>query len=358
VTGAEITLSSVDEQSARTTVSDSDGAYQFMNVKPGQYGINVRAEGFAASRLQGVQLEARQTLREEITLKVASASETIEVGDRAPMINTESATLADTKDWSAKTISTTVPNALLPSNDDRETDRNLILSHNYVITNTLVNEVRFGVSLFRLGVQFPIVGAGAVQKLGLVGLNLSDHPTAGAFPTLNFNDGTGFTPIGRDKAGVTKSQTIQFTDNLSWARGKHTLKVGVDVRRVAYADIESFGGSDDFGAFIFSSGTFSGNAFADFLLGLPAKTYIAQSGPDVLAHTIQTGLDGQDEWRINRRLTLSFGMRWQALPPFVSPLNNLSAFDAHNGGVIIPDHNVPVQGFRESINACSAPYNP
>ena len=260
--------------------------------------------------------------------------------------------------WSSKNISSTIPNPLLPSDHDSETDRNLIVSHNYAITNTLVNEARFGVSLFSSSVQFPIQGATAIQQLGLVGVDLSDHPTASAFPTFNFNDGTGFTPIGRDKAGVTESQTIQFTDNLSWARGKHTLKFGADVRRVAYADIESFGGSDDFGAFTFSSGTFTGNAFADFLLGLPAKTYIAQSGPDVLAHTIQTGLYGQDEWRATRRLTLSFGLRWQALPPFVSPLNNLTAFDTRNGGVIIPDHNLPVQGFLESINACAGPYNP
>ena len=626
---AEIKLSSLDEDSVRTATSDSDGSFQFMNVKAGRYEISVYAAGFAPYRVQSIQLVARQTLRIDIPLTVASKTEIVEVGDRAPMINTESATLADSKDfqqvsqlpvnyrgattssmavlatvpgtqqdangnvsvggglpsqvqysvdgastvnirqngalanmnpsselisefkvsqfnnnaefaqlgditiatksggehfhgsafeymqnsvldattfgftdkphkafntfggslggplkipglmkgaphtfffaayegnrrrlvtplflnvptadmragnltglsganggaiidpstgqpfpnntipgdrinpvatalfqdyltqlpnssaaganylqqsptpsntdgydirvdhtltakqslyarWSAKNISTTLPNALLPSDHDSETDRNLILSHNYAITNTLVNEARFGLSLFRIGVQFPIEGATAIQQLGLIGLDLSDHPTASAFPTFNFNDGTGFTPIGRDKAGVTKSKTIQFTDNLSWARGKHTLKLGVDVRRVSYADIESFGGSDDFGAFTFSSGTFTGNAFADFLLGLPAKTYIAQSGPDVLAHTIQTGLYGQDEWRVTRRLTLSFGMRWQALPPFVSPLNNLTAFDNRNGGVIIPDHNVPVQGFLETINACSGPYN-
>ena len=259
--------------------------------------------------------------------------------------------------WSSKSISSTIPNPMLPSDQDKESDHNLIFSHNYAITNTLVNEARFGLSLFRLGVNFPIGGATAVQQLGLIGLDLSDHPTADAFPTFNFNDGTGFTPIGRDKAGITKSQTVQFTDNLSWAPGKHSLKFGVDVRRVAYADIESFGGSDDFGAFTFSAGTFSGNAFADFLLGLPSKTYVAQSGPDVLAHTIQTGVYAQDEWRIHPRLTLSFGLRWQALPPFVSPLNNLTAFDKRNGGVIVPDHNVPVEGFLESINACSGPYN-
>jgi hypothetical protein len=260
--------------------------------------------------------------------------------------------------WSSKNISSTIPNPLLPSDRDKESDHNLIVSHNYAITNTLVNEARFGLSLFRIGVNFPIEGATAVAQLGLLGLDLSDHPTADAFPTFNFNDGTGFTPIGRDKTGVTKSQTIQFTDNLSWALGKHSMRFGVDVRRVAYADIESFGGSDDFGAFTFSAGTFSGNAFADFLLGLPSKTYVAQSGPDVLAHTIQTGVYAQDEWRIHPRLTLSFGVRWQALPPFVSPLNNLTAFDKRNGGVIVPDHNVPVEGFLESINACSGPYNP
>jgi hypothetical protein len=275
--------------------------------------------------------------------------------------------------WSSKDISSTVPLALLPSDSDNETDHNLIVSHNYAITNTLVNEARFGVSLFRLGVRFPIQGASAVQQLGLVGLSLSDHPTASAFPTFNFTDGTGLTPIGRDKAGVTKSQTIQFTDNLTWVRGKHSMKFGADVRRVAYADIESFGGSDDFGAFTFNSGALTGNpacdpnataaylcesAFADFLLGLPAKTYVAQSGPDVLAHTFQTGLYAQDEWHAHPRLTVSFGLRWQALPPFVSPLNNLTAFDNRNGGVIIPDHNVPVQGFLASINACAGTYNP
>jgi len=634
VAGAKVTLLSLEDQSTRDALSGPDGAFQFLNVKAGRYEIDVHADGFNLFKLQSVQLDARQTLRTDVSLKVASASETIEVGDMAPMINTESSTLADTKDfaqvsqlpvnyrgattsslamlatvpgtqqdangnvaiggglpsqvqysvdgastvnirqngalanmnpsselisefkvsqfnnnaefaqlgditiatksgterfhgslfeylqnsmldattygfpskphktfntfggslggplqipglmkgtprtfffadyegnrrrlvtplflnvptvamragnltgltgangapilnpftgqpfpnntiptcsqpgcinpvaqsllnnyynavpnsatqgadylqqtptpgntngydirvdhtltvkqslyarWSAKNISSTLPNALLPSDHDSETDRNLIFSHNYAITNTLVNEARFGLSLFRIGVQFPIGGAAAVQQLGLVGLDLSDHPTQGAFPTFNFNDGTGFTPIGRDKAGVTKSQTVQFTDNVSWVRGKHSLKFGVDVRRVAYADIESFGGSDDFGAFTFSSGTFSGNAFADFLLGLPAKTYVAQSGPDVRANAIQTGLYAQDEWRLNPRLTLSFGMRWQALPPFVSPLTNLTAFDKRNGGVIVPDHNVPVQGFLESINACAGPYNP
>jgi hypothetical protein len=245
--------------------------------------------------------------------------------------------------------------SFLPADQDLEHNNNLIVSHNYAITDHLVNEARFGLSYWQLQIHFPIPGAQAISTLGLTGLDISDHPTAGAFPTFNFSDDAGnFSPIGRDKDGTTKSQTIQLADNLTWIRGKHTMKFGIDVRRVAYVDLESFGGSDDFGSFTFDQGIFTGDAFANLLLGLPTKTYVAQSGPDVHAHTTQTGIYGQDEWRLNNRLTLTFGLRWQALPPFVSDLGNLTAFDVRNGGIIEPSGNQPRAGFLETINTCVA----
>src|SRR5467141_2914400 len=246
-------------------------------------------------------------------------------------------------------------NSFLPPDHDTEHNNNLIVSHNYLITNNLVNEARFGVSLWKLQILFPIHGATAVSSLGLTGLDLTDHRNVGAFPIFNFSDDPGnYSPIGRDKDGTTKSQTVQFADNLTCIKGRHTMKFGVDTRRVAYVDLESFGGADDFGAFTFDQSIFTGNALANLLLGLPTKTYIAQSGPDVHAHTIQTGVYAQDEWRFNDRLTLTFGLRWQALPPFVSDLANLTAFDVRNGGVIIPVGNQPRAGFLETINTCVA----
>ena len=246
-------------------------------------------------------------------------------------------------------------NNFLPPDSDLEHNNNLIVSHNYAITDRLVNEARVGLSFYQLQVLFPIQGSTAISTLGLQGLDISDHPTVSAFPIFNFSDDAGnYSPIGRDKAGTTKSQTIQFADNLTWIRGKHTLKFGADVRRVAYVDLESFGGADDFGSFTFDQGIFTGNAFANLLLGLPTKTYVAQSGPDVHAHAIQTGVYGQDEWRLNNRLTLTFGLRWQALPPFVSDLANLTAFDVRNGGIIVPSGNQPRAGFLETINTCVA----
>jgi hypothetical protein len=252
-------------------------------------------------------------------------------------------------------------NNFLPPDQDTEHNDNLIVSHNYLITNNLVNEARFGLSFWQFQVKFPLQGAAAISNLGLTGLDLSDHPTTGAFPIFNFSDDPGnYSPIGRDKDGITKSQTIQFADNLTWIRGRHTLKFGGDVRRVRYQDLESFGGADDFGSFTFDQGIFTGNAFANLLLGLPTKTYVAQSGPDVHAHTTQTGIYGQDEFRLSDRLTLTFGLRWQALPAFVSDLNNLTAFDIHNGGAIIPVGNQPRPGFLASVNGCNPadPNNP
>ena len=263
--------------------------------------------------------------------------------------------------WSWKHVSSTsltdtalaTQNSFLPPDKDLEHNKNVIVSHNYAITNHLVNEARFGLSFYQLQVVFPIQGATAISTLGLQGLDISDHPTTGAFPIFNFSDDVGnYTPIGRDKDGTTKSQTIQFTDNLTWVKGQHTLKVGADIQHVAYVDLESFGGADDFGEFVFDQSIFTGNAFGNLLLGLPTKTYTAQSGPDVHAHTVQTGVYGQDEWRVNDKLTLSFGLRWQALPPFVSDLGNLTAFDVRNGGIIIPDGNVPRAAFLASVNTC------
>jgi hypothetical protein len=190
--------------------------------------------------------------------------------------------------WSWKNVNSTFTNNLLPTEVHQESNRNLIVSHNYTIRPTLLNEARFGLTFYTAVVKFPISGASAVQQLGLHGLNLGDVPNVNAFPTFDFSDGTNFTPIGRDKTGTTRSQTLQFTDNLSWVKGNHTVKFGVDVRRVRHTDLESFGGSNDFGAFTFNAATFSGNAFADLLLGLPSKSYVARSGPDTKLHAYQT----------------------------------------------------------------------
>ena len=264
--------------------------------------------------------------------------------------------------FSRKNITEDYANPLLPDDSDSVHNRSLLVSHTWVFTPRLLNEFRFGFTNVITSVGFPIEGADALAQLDLTGVNISQHPTTHAFPTFNFSAGTGFTPIGRDKTGVTQSKTTQFTDNLTWARGKHTLKTGIDARRVRYADIEAFLPSDDFGQFTFQD-TFTGNAFGDFLEGLPTTIFFAISSPDVAGTAWQYSFFGQDEYQPNSRLTLTYGLRWQILPGFTELGGNLANFDQRNNSIVVPNNlaaylasqNIQASnlGFQQSFNACN-----
>jgi hypothetical protein len=258
-------------------------------------------------------------------------------------------------------------NPLLPDDVDTEHDRSFIVSYNYTITPRMVNEFRFGFTNSLIYQQFPIQGAVADDQLGLTGISFANHPTTGAFPTFNFSDGTGFTPIGRDKDGPGKSRTMQFTDNLSRTMGKHTVRIGLDVRRVFYETVVRWGQSDDFGAFTFNQGVFTGSSFGDFLLGAPNTDFIVASSPNTNEPSVQWGVYAQDQWQVNDRLTVNFGLRWEVLPEFTENQGDIANFDPRNGDVVVPNillnKTVPsspllqanYNAFLVSFNACQLP---
>src|ERR1700678_444176 len=266
--------------------------------------------------------------------------------------------------FSRKNITSDAANPFLPNDVDSIHNRSFLLSHTYTITPKLLNEFRYGFTNVTTSVNFPIQGAAALNQLDLTGVNISQHPTTAAFPTFNFSAGTGFEPIGRDKAGITQSKTTQFSDNLTYTFGRHTLKGGIDIRRVRYFDLESFApefASDDFGSFLFQP-TFTGNAFGDFLEGAPTNLYFAVSSPDVGGTATQYSFFAQDEFQVNSRLTLSYGLRWQVLPGFQEDGGNLANFDQRNNSIVVPDalagylksQNITASNiaFQQSFNAC------
>lgn len=270
--------------------------------------------------------------------------------------------------FSRKNITADYANPLLPNDADSVHNRSMLVSYSNSLTQKIVNEFRFGFTNVTTAVDFPIEGADALNQLDLTGVNISQHPTTRAFPTFNFSAGTNFTPIGRDKAGVTKSSTYQFTDNVTFVLGKHSLKAGFDARRVRYFDLESFApvdASDDFGDFIFQP-NFTGNAFGDFLIGAPTTLNFAVSSPDVGGTAWQYSLYAQDEYQLTSRITLSYGLRWQVLPSFQEDGGNLANFDQRNNSIVVPDNlaayltQQKIQSsnlaFQQSFNACNLGY--
>jgi Carboxypeptidase regulatory-like domain len=271
--------------------------------------------------------------------------------------------------FNRKNLTVNVVNPLLPNDVDTEHDRSFLVSHNYEISSRLLNEFRYGFTNTILSPNFGIEGAAALQGLGLQvggdqGVNVSNHPTDQGFPSIVFSDGTNFTPIGRDHVGPTLSTTKEIADNITYTRGRHTIRAGVDIRWVRFAVPEIETPSDDYGLFTFNQNVFTGSSFGDLLLGAPNTTYFAVTGPRDNAGGAQTGFYGQDQWQVNDRLTINFGLRWELLPPFVDKNGIQANFDpnyrgqgANGQGAIIVNNILlkglkPAAAFLASFDAC------
>jgi hypothetical protein len=247
---------------------------------------------------------------------------------------------------------------LLPPINVQQDNRNLVLSDSYTISAHLVNEFRFGYSNLNTAQNYPFSGASAVAALGLQGLDLSNAGSDGGFPGFNFSAGTGFTPISHGDIGPSSSRTLQYTDNISWIKGNHTLKFGVDFRTVSYTTVNNFGLADEFGYLNFL-GAFSGNAFADLLMGLPTLNIVFDIGPHIDEISHHFASYAQDEWRVTKNLTLSFGLRWELQPPFTEAHGNIANFDPVNGGELVyPNGGLPpAASVLYSINQCPGVVN-
>lgn len=145
----------------------------------------------------------------------------------------------------------------------------------------------------------------------------------------------GFFSLGDQQQPFVKrvNEVFQFTDDFTWTRGNHGLKFGMDVRKehMVIAFINRPNGDFTF------NGVNSGNAAADFLLGLPSQfrrttTNQAQDGIGWL----YSGY-AQDEWRASSRLTVNAGVRYEVSLPFVDKNNALNAFHPGVQSQVFPD---------------------
>ena len=95
VAGASVKLQHLEDNGVRSTTSDENGSFEFVNLKPGHYALSAGAAGFADFQVSSAELTARQTLRIDVILGVKSQQEVVEVGDTVATINTENAVISD-----------------------------------------------------------------------------------------------------------------------------------------------------------------------------------------------------------------------------------------------------------------------
>lgn len=105
---------------------------------------------------------------------------------------------------------------------------------------------------------------------------------------------------------------FQYDDKLSWIRGRHAIKFGAEIMRIRHLSRGQFQSS---GQFSFD-GSFTGNAMADYLIGRPNNLFM-QSPLEDASRTGNYHFFVQDDFKLNRKLTLNIGLRYELNTPYV-----------------------------------------
>ncbi len=112
-------------------------------------------------------------------------------------------------------------------------------------------------------------------------------------------------------ADVNHRQSI--TDSLNWQKGKHTVKFGLSLDRISAVNRQN--SSPYRGSFGFN-GTYTGYGFADFLLGDMFQSSYTTSNFTMDDLNYRTAYFVQDDWRVNSRLTVNAGVRYEYETPW------------------------------------------
>jgi hypothetical protein len=213
----------------------------------------------------------------------------------------------------------------------------LAASYNWIVSPSMVNELRGGFSLVHRDVSFGITAQQAATTLGLT--NLPGIPPGDDVPSLSI---TGFMGI-QSQANDTNPHegTYQLTDTFTWTKQKHTLKFGGDYRYLSSLFTQVFNnyrmGYYQFDGSVMSQLLGNGAAvpLASYLLGYPDLTAIATViNPNTNAYAQHYAFFGQDDWKVSQSLTINYGLRWEYHPGFHDKNNNVVNFDPYYSSVI------------------------
>jgi hypothetical protein len=231
--------------------------------------------------------------------------------------------------WDAKTnngASSIFPDPVSHDRIDNYTNRNFNIGETHIFSPNVINQ--FHVGLLRN--FFPFVALSVGQDIGAkIGLP-SDVPDV-TLPVFS-----GLTPFpswggGPETKGLIGMITGQIEDSITWIKGNHTLKAGLEFRLNKYFDNECQSCTC---ACVFSaaltgnpntpSGT--GTGLASFLLGDVASASVYVNAGATMVNYTQ-GYYIQDDWKAARRLTINLGLRWDYQQVPWETHNGLSSFN-------------------------------
>jgi len=212
----------------------------------------------------------------------------------------------------------------------------MVVEDTHIFSPALVNTFRLGLYQEKVtdgdplyGVT-PFKGDQAVKELGLQGVNPKGYSGQG-FPTMSI---TGYAALATQSGGVIQNDfDWGYADTMTWSKGRHVVKFGGE-----WKPQHRFQGSiptDTYGNFSFN-GSFTGQAYADFLLGIPFNSTRLDPLTNRTVRDQELGLFITDSFKVNNRLTLDLGLRWERFGPPSYEDNLVYNYEVDSQTVIIP----------------------
>ncbi|MFN7934189.1 MAG: TonB-dependent receptor [Bryobacteraceae bacterium] len=203
------------------------------------------------------------------------------------------------------------------------------LSHTWIVSSRLLNHMTLSYNRSynpTTGLWASVDGA---QELGINNLHTNGYPQVewGGGPFVGLN-----TP-GYTRKNVQAYIGMGFLDSLSFSKGRHFMKAGVDLRRNhensragqnVILNFSALGTSIPGEVF---AGNRTGYSFASYLLGVVHSADV--NDPVGIGDRVRYyALFFQDDFKLSNRLTLQLGLRWEYQPPQTEVANRLSSWSA------------------------------
>ena len=230
-----------------------------------------------------------------------------------------------------------------------ERRQSVAVAHTHIFGSSVTNEFRFGLNRQRN----PIPNGTEIDPAD-IGLpnGVVQNEFGRGLPIIRVTGfgGTGGQPFTDNLGASTTYRTMfQFIDNLVVNYKQHSFKFGGEIRR-SHTNQSQYRPLR--GALNFSGArngqinqTVPGNAavaaFADFLLGLPAQITISSANPTRGFRTTAYIGYAQDEWRVNRRLVLNLGLRYEIDTPITEVNGLLSNLLPGRGNFVVGSDELP-----------------
>jgi hypothetical protein len=191
------------------------------------------------------------------------------------------------------------------------------------------------------GTSDSMVGPNSIQgmfgSLPSLGITPGLPSSFTGVPYVNISGGAAF---GNNFEGFLPQvgNSFQWSDELTWVKGNHTFKFGVDVRRARfdqyyYFDVNGEYTFDNSGPNAIVPG--DGDAYAEFLLGL-SDAYTQGSGQREDVRSFAAYPFVQDSWKIKPNFTLNYGLRWEYSPPLTDISGHVETFRPGQNSTVYP----------------------